>query len=35
MNEYRLGTGDPVMMFEMVVSSWCNYRCTYCVATRT
>jgi hypothetical protein len=32
-NEYRLGTANPVMMFELMVSSWCNYRCTYCVAT--
>jgi len=30
-SEYRLGTPDPVMMFEFFVSSWCNYRCTYCI----
>lgn len=33
MNDYRLGTANPVMMFELMVSSWCNYRCTYCVTT--
>jgi hypothetical protein len=32
-NEYRLGTPNPVMMFELSVTSWCNYRCTYCVTT--
>ncbi len=32
-NEYRLGTNDPVMMFELMITSWCNYRCTYCVTT--
>jgi hypothetical protein len=32
-NHYRLGTADPVMMFELMVTSWCNYECAYCVAT--
>jgi hypothetical protein len=30
-NDYRLGSSDPVMLFELAVSSWCNYRCSYCV----
>jgi hypothetical protein len=30
-SEYRLGTPNPVMLFEFAVSSWCNYRCTYCI----
>ncbi len=32
-NDYRLGTTDPVMMFELMLTSWCNYECAYCVAT--
>jgi hypothetical protein len=30
-NEYRLGSARPVMMLELLVTSWCNYRCAYCI----
>lgn len=29
--DYRLGTADPVMILEFAVTTWCNYRCAYCV----
>ncbi len=29
--DYRLGTASPVMILEFAVTTWCNYRCTYCV----
>jgi hypothetical protein len=28
---YRLGGADPVLIIELSVTSWCNYRCAYCV----
>lgn len=31
--EYRVGSTDPVMIVELGVTSWCNYRCSYCVTT--
>lgn len=30
---YRLGSPDPVLMIELSITSWCNFRCTYCVTT--
>src|SRR6266567_9190111 len=30
-SEYRVGTPDPVLIFEFAVTTWCNYRCDYCV----
>ncbi|MCA9680518.1 MAG: radical SAM protein, partial [Myxococcales bacterium] len=29
--DYRLGTDEPVVIIELGVTSWCNYRCAYCV----
>lgn len=31
--DYRLGSPDPVMIVELSITSWCNYRCAYCVTT--
>ena len=31
--EYRLGTSNPVMIVELSITSWCNYRCAYCVTS--
>src|SRR5215475_8607934 len=28
---YRLGTANPVTLLEFAVTTWCNYRCAYCV----
>jgi hypothetical protein len=30
-NDYRLGAESPVMVLELAVTTWCNYRCAYCV----
>jgi hypothetical protein len=29
--DYRLGTANPVTILELAVTTWCNYRCAYCV----
>jgi len=29
--DYRLGTTNPVTILEFAVTTWCNYRCDYCV----
>ena len=31
--EYRVGSADPVMIVELSITSWCNYRCAYCVTS--
>ncbi len=31
--DYRVGSEDPVAILELAVTSWCNYRCAYCVTT--